>query len=127
MERIYVKRNKLMRNHFASCVLVNGYLYGFDTTGYGGTALFKCIDLRTAEERWSTRELGGKGCLLYADGHLLVLVEDGNLALVEATPDEFRMKAQTAVLQGPDSWASPALAGGRLYLRDHRQIVCLDL
>jgi outer membrane protein assembly factor BamB len=127
VERIWVRSNKLMRNQFSTCVLLNGHLYGFDVVGHGGTGTLKCADLRTAQEKWAASRELPKGCLLAADGHLLVLGENGELALVEATPDEFRLKGRVQVLNGSECWAPPALAGGRLYLRDHREIVCLDL
>jgi outer membrane protein assembly factor BamB len=120
-EPVYVKRNKLMRNHHASSVLHEGYLYGFDD------AILKCVDLRRGKEKWSSRDVG-KGCLLFADGHLIVLSENGTLTLAEASPAGYREKGRMAgVLTGADCWALPALAGGQLYLRDHKQLVCLDL
>lgn len=122
-EPVYVRRNRLMRNHHSSCVLHDGHLYGFDSP----PGVLKCVDLRTGEEKWMARNLR-KGSLIYADGHLLVLTEHGTLALVEATPAGFRKKGEVAnALQGSECWALPALASGRLYLRDHQQIVCLDL
>ena len=61
-------------------------------------------------------------------GHLIVLSQDGTLSLVEATPAEFRLKGKLpGVLNGPECWALPALAGGKLYLRDGEQAVCLKL
>jgi outer membrane protein assembly factor BamB len=118
---VYVKRNKLMRNHHDTCVLVDGHLYGFDSS------LLKCVDLVSAQEKWVTRELA-KGSVLAAAGHLFVLTEDGSLALIEATPTEFRQKGLLPnLLRGPECWAMPALAECRLYVRSHHEIVCLDL
>jgi outer membrane protein assembly factor BamB len=123
---VAVRNNKLMRNQFSTCVLYDNHLYGFDVSGAGGEGTLRCVDVRAFEEKWSTRELE-KGCLLYADGHLLVLTEAGELALVEATPDGYRKKALAEVLNGEQCWALPALAGGRLYLRDNKNVICLDL
>jgi len=121
VEPVYVKRNKLMRNHHSTCILHGDYLYGFDDN------ILKCVDLRGGQEKWSNRSVG-KGCVLYADGHLIVLSEDGTLSLVEATPAGFRQKGKLEkILQGSDCWSLPALAGGRLYLRDHTQLICLDV
>jgi outer membrane protein assembly factor BamB len=122
-EPVYIRRRKLMRNHHATCVYRDGYLYGCDS----GRDDLKCIDFRTGAEKWASSK-EGKHSLLYADGHLIVLNEGGNLALVEASPKEFQEKGQLpGILQGPECWAMPALAGGFLYLRDHHQVVCLDL
>jgi outer membrane protein assembly factor BamB len=87
VEPVYVKRNKLMRNHHSTCVLHDDHLYGFDQ------GILKCVDLRRGGEKWSGRGVG-KGCVLYADGHLIVLSEDGTLSLVEATPAGFREKGK---------------------------------
>jgi outer membrane protein assembly factor BamB len=123
---VFVRRDNLMRNQFSTCVLHDGHLYGFDVAGHGGSGRLKCVSLRTFEEKWQTRDLH-KGCVLVADGHLIVLTERGELALVEATPAGYRKKAVATVLDGGDCWAVPALASGRLYLRDNQQLRCLDL
>jgi outer membrane protein assembly factor BamB len=126
-EPVIVRRNKVMRNHFSTCVQQGDYLYGFDSPGYGGRGLLKCINLRTIEPQWDTTDLE-KGSLIYADGHLLVLTQKGMLALVEATPECYREKAQVRIFRsGGECWALPALAGGRLYLRDGEEIICLNM
>jgi outer membrane protein assembly factor BamB len=122
-EEVFVRRNKLMRNHHMTCVFKDGFIYGYDD----GRNELKCVDLRTAKEAWSTNKLT-KGCLILAEGHLLVMTQDGTLALVEATPDAFRLKGTIqGVLTGSDCWALPALADGRLYVRDHAKVVCLQV
>jgi outer membrane protein assembly factor BamB len=120
-EEVYAKRNKLMRNHHSTCVLADGYLYGFDDS------LLKCVDLRKGTEKWSSRKFE-KGCVLWADGHLIVLGEGGTLGTVKATPEEFRLTGTiNEALQGPECWALPSVSGGRLYLRDHHHVVCRNL
>jgi outer membrane protein assembly factor BamB len=120
---VYIKRRRLMRNHHSTCVLHDDHLYGCDS----GRHDLKCVSLRSGEEKWATPKFG-KHCLIYAAGHLIVLGEDGNLALVEANPKEFKEKGRMqSVLDSGECWALPALAGGFLYLRDHHNVVCLDL
>ena len=108
-----------MRNHFNASVALDGHVYGFDA------ATLRCIDARTGERRWAKRRLG-KGSLIAADGLLLVLSERGQLVLVEATPEAYRELAAHQVLRGR-CWTSPSLWEGRLYLRHHSELVCLDL
>ena len=108
-----------MKNHFQSSIHYGGYIYGFDN------AILKCISAHTGEEGWKQSGFG-KASLILADGHLIVLSERGRLALVEATPEEYREKSTLQVLQGK-CWTMPALAGGKLYLRNQKEMVCLDI
>lgn len=112
-------QNKKMKNHFGTSVLYQGHLYGFDQ------AILKCLDADSGVEKWKARGYG-KGTLIAADGQLIVLGEQGQLGLVEATPTAFREKSKAQVLHGR-CWTMPSLADGRLYLRDESEIVCLDL
>ncbi|MGH7490882.1 MAG: PQQ-binding-like beta-propeller repeat protein [bacterium] len=111
--------NKNMRNHMATSVYLNGNLYGFDE------ANFKCLDAATGEDKWKTRGLG-KGTVMLADGHLIVLSERGKLVLAEASSEGYVEKASAQILRGK-CWTSPSLANGKLYLRNEREMVCLDL
>ena len=86
-------------------------------------------DLRKGVERsdWEAEGVA-KGCLILADRHLIILTESGDLALVEATPEEFRLVAKLKkVLAGGSTWALPVLVDGRLYLRDGEKVICLDV
>ena len=114
-----VWRNTEMKNHFATSIYYQGHLYGFDGS------ILKCIDAGTGAEKWKTRGYG-KGTLIFADGHLVILGERGNLGLAEATPEGFVEKAGFPALKGR-CWTVPTLAGGRLFLRDEQEIVCLNL
>jgi outer membrane protein assembly factor BamB len=114
-----VWRSRDMANHFSSSVLHNNHLYGFDDF------LLTCLDVATGQPKWQQRGFN-KGSLLFADGHLIVLGEYGNLALVEATPAGYKEKASAQILKGK-SWTMPTLANGKLYLRNQSEMVCLDL
>lgn len=113
-------RNKVMRNHFNSSVLVDGMVYGFDS------ATLKCVDPRTGEQKWARRGGLGKGSLIYADGLLIVLTETGTLKLLEATPTAYTELASHQVLSGR-CWTEPTLTSGRLYLRNREEVVAFDL
>ncbi|MDZ7365155.1 MAG: PQQ-like beta-propeller repeat protein [candidate division KSB1 bacterium] len=108
-----------MANHFSSSVLLNNHLYGFDE------GLLTCLDLATGKTKWQQRGFQ-KGSLLLADGHLIVLGEYGNLALVEATPDGYKEKSSVQILKGK-CWTMPTLANGRLYLRNQSEMLCLEV
>jgi outer membrane protein assembly factor BamB len=117
----HVYTNKNMKNHFNGCVLVDGYLYGFDT---GRSDALKCIRLEDGEQMWEDPSVG-KGSLVYAQGLLFLVGENGAVALAEATPEGYREHGRMDLLQHK-AWTPPVLAGGKLYVRDEHDIVCLD-
>ncbi len=102
-----------------TAVFLGEHLYGFKGS------IFLAVDAATGETAWSARGFG-RGSLIAADGKLIVLGERGNLALVEATPEEYRQLAATQLLDGR-SWTSPSLAGGRLFARNESEMVAVDL
>jgi hypothetical protein len=109
-----------MRNHFNSCVLVGGYLYGNDQN------TLKCLDTRSGSERWQLRGIG-QGGVIAAGGKLILLTERGQLVIIQPTPQRYTPLAQAQVMRGT-CWTAPALANGRLYCRSHEgELVCLDV
>lgn len=114
-----VWKNRTMKNHFNSSIFNGGNIYGFDD------ATLKCVDAATGQEKWSQRGFQ-KGSLLLADGHLIIFSEDGLLALAEATTSGYKEKARAQILEGR-TWTMPTLAGKKLYLRNQKEMVALDL
>ncbi len=108
-----------MKNQFSSSVYHDGHIYGFDNKN------LKCIDAADGRDKWRKSGLG-HGTLFYADGHLVVLGEGGRLALLEATPAGYTEVASHQVAEGKH-WTVPTLYGGRLYVRDERQLTCLQV
>ena len=111
--------NRGMKNHFSSSVAVGDFVYGFDN------ATFKCLSLEDGQTQWSKRGFG-KGSLVVAGEKLVVLGDNGMLALVQATSEEYRELGSAEVLEA-GSWTPPSLAGAWLYVRDHRELVALYL
>ncbi|RKU13073.1 hypothetical protein C6502_04850 [Candidatus Poribacteria bacterium] len=114
-----VWKSRVMKNHFNSSVLQGDYLYGFDN------AILTCIEVNTGEEQWRQRGFE-KGSLLLADGYLIILGEGGKLALAEANPNEYNEKVLFQLFDDK-CWTVPTLAGGKLYIRNQKEMVCLDL
>lgn len=112
-------QSPIMENKLASSVLYENHLYGFDNS------ILKCIEANTGEEKWKSRGFG-MGTVIIADGHLILLSGQGKLGLAEATPAGYREKASAKVLSGR-CWTVPALANGKLYVRNLEEIVCLDM
>ncbi len=111
-------RNQAMKNHFNNSVLHGGTLYGFD--GF----LLKAVDAASGRTAWAERGFG-EGSLIAAADHLIVLGEEGELALLRADSARADVRARLPVLNGR-SWTPPSLAGGRLYLRNARELVALE-
>jgi hypothetical protein len=106
-------------------VAKDGYLYGIDGREDLGEAQLRCIDPKTRKVIWSKDGLG-KGSLLLADGKLVIQTTAGKLHLAQASPEGYRELA-SAEVTGPKSFALPALAGGKLYVRGPDVLKCLQV
>jgi outer membrane protein assembly factor BamB len=114
-----VWRTNRMKNDFAGSVLHDGHLYGLDKN------FLACLDAATGALKWKGGRYGF-GQVLLAGGHLIVLTEDGDLALVRATPERHDEVARFAAIEGK-TWNYPALAGGRLLVRNLQEMAAFDL
>jgi outer membrane protein assembly factor BamB len=117
-------RNKNLSTHFATSMIKDGYIYGCD--GDIGASTLRCLDLKTGEIKWTERKLG-KCSFVAAEGRLFCLSEDGSLRLIEMNPEKYVCKGEMESLLTRKSWAAPALAGKRLYVRDEKNLICLDV
>jgi outer membrane protein assembly factor BamB len=113
-----------LSSHYASVVEHEGFLYGFHGRQEYGAKL-RCVEAASGKLRWSDDRLGA-GSVLLAGSRLLILNDRGELCVAPATPDSFTPTARAQVL-GTGARAYPALANGRLYARDTRNLICLDL
>jgi outer membrane protein assembly factor BamB len=113
----------IMRNQHNNCVLIKGFLYGFD--GDKNSDL-KCIEFKSGKERWAQKGLG-KGALIGADGKLIINSESGELVIAAADPAGFKALARAQIL-GSKCWTAPVLANGRIYLRNEKgDVACVDV
>ncbi len=111
--------NNNMKNKFNSSVLHNGYVYGLDE------GILSCLDVNTGERKWKDGRYG-YGQVLLAGGHLIVTTDQGEVALVKASPDGFSEVARFTALQGK-TWNYPAIAGGRLLVRNSAEMAAYDI
>ena len=81
--------------------------------------------MRTGEVAWRDRTFA-RSTLLYADGKLIILDEDGTLGLATVSRRGLQVLARAPVLSAT-AWTVPTLAGTKLYLRDRADIVALEL
>jgi outer membrane protein assembly factor BamB len=108
-----------MKNQFTSSVLHDGFIYGLDE------AILACLDAATGELKWKGGRYG-YGQVTLASGHLIVLTEGGELALVRATPESHQEIARFQAIEGK-SWNHPALEGGFLLVRNLAEMAAFDL
>jgi outer membrane protein assembly factor BamB len=83
------------------------------------------VDAKSGNVAWRERGMG-KSNLLHADGKLIILDEDGNLALAKASPEKFEVQSKVSLLKKP-AWTPPTLSGQKLFIRDTETIMALDL
>ncbi len=114
-----VWRNIRMKNKFTSSVLHQGFIYGLDES------ILACVDAATGELKWKGGRYG-YGQVLLASGRLIVLTEDGDLALVAATPEGHQELGRFSALSGK-TWNHPALAEGRLFVRNLQEMAAFDV
>jgi outer membrane protein assembly factor BamB len=123
VKEIYFARKGLPPWH-ENAVLFQNHVY----LGMPGTIV--CLDLMTGKEVWNKRDItGGLVSDVCAEGHLYLRSPAGLVALVEATPKEYRLKGTFRIpgaVAKPGSTA-PVIAGGRLYLRDDDVLFCYDV
>jgi outer membrane protein assembly factor BamB len=112
-------RNVRMKNKFASSVLLDGYIYGLDEN------ILACIDANTGELKWKGGRYG-YGQVILASGNLIVLTEEGDLALVRAAPDKHEELGRFSAIEGK-TWNVPTVAGGILLVRNLQEMAAFDL
>jgi len=105
-----------MKNKFSTSVFHEGYIYGLDE------AILACIDAETGKLQWKGGRYG-YGQVLLASGHLVITTERGDVVLVRATPEGHQEVAGFSAVKGK-TWNTPAIDGGRLLVRNTREMVC---
>jgi outer membrane protein assembly factor BamB len=115
--------NPRIQSHFGSVIRQGEHLYL--SSGHRGPSFLTAVELRTGRVLWQARDFA-KAQLLQADGKLIVLDEDGHLGIGLASPEKFQAVAKWPLLTSL-SWTPPTLVGTRLYMRDRRSIMAVDL
>jgi len=111
--------NKNMKNKFNTSVLYNGYIYGLDE------GIMVCLDVNTGERKWKEGRFG-YGQIILTNGHLIITSDQGEVALVKATPEKYTEVARFTAVQG-QTWNYPAIASGRLLVRNSNEMAAYDL
>jgi outer membrane protein assembly factor BamB len=120
--------NKPLTINLATPVLVDGHLY---TYGPIRTKDYVCVNATSGETKWTQGGFGlGKDQTDYASSiavgkNVLILTYDGQLVLIAADPAKYTELARAQVCG--KTWSHPAFVDGKLYVRDGRELQCLDL
>jgi outer membrane protein assembly factor BamB len=110
-----------MQNHISTSLLYDGHLYGFSEQR------LRCVDFQTGKIQWDKSGLG-RGTLVIADGHLIILGDHGDLVLAKLTPVAYTEISRCQVFDKQTlTWTVPVVSGGRLFVRSQNALSALDL
>jgi len=115
--------NRKMRIHHGNAIRIGDYVYG--SSGDFGPAFLMAVNVHTGEVAFRQRGFA-KANFLHVDGKLIILDEEGDLAIATPSPEGIEVHARAHVL-GPTSWTVPTLVGTRLFVRNREEIVALDM
>ena len=116
--------NKALKINVSTPVLVGDHVYC-----QGPSHDYVCAEATTGKLVWSAPGFGkatkDNSSTIAIGKNLLVLTEDGQLVLMEATPVKYTELGRLQVCG--NTWSHPAFADGKLYVRDGRELICLGL
>jgi outer membrane protein assembly factor BamB len=113
--------SRALKPSFNDFVVHDGSIYGFDGN------IFCSVDAQTGQRRWKAgRYEHGQVLLLEEQSLLVVISEKGEVILLKANPQEHEEIGRFKAIEGK-TWNHPAIAQGRLYLRNGEEMACYQL
>jgi outer membrane protein assembly factor BamB len=127
-EEQYFLEGKTLQNHHGGMILKDGYVF----CGHQHNEGFPiCVEMQSGRIAWGGKDRGpggGSAAVAYADGNFYFRYQDGIMALIEANPNEYKLKGKFKIkTHNGESWPHPVIAGGKLYLRDQDDLLCYDI
>jgi outer membrane protein assembly factor BamB len=114
-------RSRHLKPSFNDFVFHEGTIFGFDRQ------IYSAVDAATGRRLWKRGRFGfGQTLLLEASRQVIVTTETGRAVLLDAAPDKLRARGRLECLRGK-TWNHPAIANGRLYIRNSAEMVCYVL
>jgi outer membrane protein assembly factor BamB len=113
-----------LRLHHGNAIRVGDAIY-FSSGGKGSQAILSSVDVRSGTIHWQQRSIE-KATFVWADQKLITLDQDGDLMIAYPSPKQFKIAAKAPMMTSL-SWTPPVLVGTRLFLRDRRSMMAVDL
>lgn len=113
-----------LRLHHGNAMRIGDAIY-FSSGGKGSQAILSAVEVRSGKILWQERSIE-KATFVWADQKLITLDQDGNLMIAHPSPQGFKISAKANLLTN-NAWTPPALVGSRLYIRDRRSMMAVDL
>jgi outer membrane protein assembly factor BamB len=113
-----------LRLHNGNAMWVDGVLY-FTSGGKGSQAILSAVEAASGKTLWQERSIE-KATFVWADSKLITLDQDGTLMLAYPSPKGFAVAAKAKLLSSL-AWTPPVLVGTKLYLRDRKSLMAVEL
>ncbi|HET6247573.1 MAG TPA: PQQ-binding-like beta-propeller repeat protein [Tepidisphaeraceae bacterium] len=120
-----ISGNGEVANHWSTPVYKDGYLYGMFSFKRFGVGPLKCVEVATGKVVW-TKDGFGAGQVIMAKDKLIALADNGEVVIVDPTPDSYKEVARMKAVSGK-CWSTPALSDGHLYVRSTKEAACFDV
>lgn len=111
--------NAVLKTKYTNVVIHEGYAFGLSD------GILECVDLKNGKRQWKAKRYR-QGQLMRIGAHLLIISEDGYVAIANASSEKFEELCTFPAITGI-TWNNPALAGDLLLVRNDEQAACLRL
>lgn len=124
IERLWHKKE--LTCYFGTPIAIGEHLYVVTGSISPPQANLHCVEVKTGNILWTKKKVGKyHATLVRVQNGLLMMEEEGDLVLIDPNPDAYKELARAKVCG--HTWAHPALSDGKLYVRDHAQLHCIEL